>query len=88
MKMRENSEQELFRFLAGIIEDLIEGKTQVRFSRPELLMLIDPFVRRAKITDSPQEVLEEWARVLNHSLFVKNYVVKYIPAVDSLSRVG
>jgi restriction endonuclease Mrr len=85
MKMRENSDQELLRFLADIIEDLIEGKTQVRFSRPELLKVVGPFVRKAKIASSPPEVLEGWAKVLNHSVFVKNYVVKYIPAVDSLS---
>lgn len=83
--MRENPEQALLKFLIATIEDLVEGKTQVRFSRSEFLKLTRSFLRKYDNSGNPEEVLEDWARELNHSIFIKNYVVKYIPAVDSFS---
>lgn len=85
MKMRETPQPDLIKFLSGTIEDVVEGKTQVRLSRKEFLKLTSSFLRKAKIPGDPEEIFDEWAKTLNHSLFVKNYVARYIPAVDSVS---
>src|SRR3989442_9136023 len=85
MKMREDSEEDLLKFLGDLVEDRVEGRTQVRFSRAELEKLTRSFLKGKKISASPSDTLEAWAETLNHSLFFKNYLIKYIPAVDSVS---
>src|SRR2546425_5974386 len=85
MKMRDDPQEDLHRFLGDVVEDLVEGKTQLRVSRTELLDLTRSFLTRKKISGSPSEILEGWAKILHRSFFFKNYLIKYIPAVDSIS---
>jgi restriction endonuclease len=85
MKMRENPEEDLVGFLGDLVEDLARDKTQIRIARTELLKLIRSYLKRRSISLSSGDVFETWARILNHSLFYKDYLVKYIPAVDCVS---
>lgn len=85
MKMNESSEKDLRRFLGDVIEDLVDGKVQVRLSDDQLLKLLRIFTKRRGIQANPVELLENWTRDLNRSLSYKNYLIKYVPAVDALS---
>ena len=85
MKMHDSSTQDLTRFLGDLIEELVDGKIQVRLSRDELLDRIKSFLKRKATPDDPKVILENWTTTLNHAVFHKNYLIKYVPAVDSLS---
>jgi restriction endonuclease Mrr len=85
MKMHDSPTQDLTRFLGSLVEDLVEGRIQVRLSRDELLTRIRSFLKRKSASDDPRILLETWTTILNHAVFYKNYLIKYVPAVDSVS---
>ena len=85
MRMSDASSTDLTRFLGDVIEDLVDGKTQVRLSHSDLVKLLRSFMAQKGISGDPNELLEEWTKPLHHAVFYKNYLVKYIPAVESLS---
>jgi restriction endonuclease Mrr len=85
MRMPEISMDELTRFLGDLIEEVIAGNIQVRLGRDILLARLRSFLKRWKVAGDPSTLLDEWAKTLNQALLCKNYLVKYIPATDSLS---
>ena len=50
-----------------------------------MLSLIRLFQKRNRPTSPADEFLESWAQSLVKSVFYKNYLIKYVPAVDALS---
>ena len=85
MALLRNSDQTIRRFIGDIIEDVVGNRTQLRLTREELLKLLISFSKRNRLEGDSRATLDEWLLSLNHSVFYKDYVVKYIPVVDALS---